>query len=130
MVKLTLSAGQFFSINIDDILQYIVNIVDNWEVLGMYLNLPHHILAEIRANNPHNIVACKEQMISKWMYEESLATPSCWWSLVKAAKDMDETVIANKLKKITVSVNFGTVRLVCDTGSVHNICSRPPRYFS
>ena len=99
MVKFVLSAGQFFPINIDDILKYIVNIVDNWEVIGTQLNLPGHNLAEIRANNPHNIVACKEQMISKWMDEESLATPSCWWSLVKGAKDMDETVIAQQIEK-------------------------------
>ena len=98
MIKLVLPAGQFFSINIDTILKYIVKIVDTWEALGTQLGIPHHILAEIRANNPHNIVACKEQMISKWMDSESLVAPACWWSLVKAAKVMDENVIAQQIE--------------------------------
>ena len=98
MIKFQMSVGQFFSINTDDILKYIITIVDNWEMLGTQLSIPHHILAEIRANNPHNIVACKEQMISKWMDSESLATPTCWWSLVKTAKDMNENLIAQRIE--------------------------------
>ena len=90
--------GLFFPINIADILKYIVSIVENWEILGTQLSIPHHILVEIRANNPHNIVACKEQMISRWIDSESLTTPCCWWSLVKAAKDMDENVIVQRIK--------------------------------
>ena len=37
-------------------------------------------------------------MISRWMDSESLTMPSCWWSLVQAAKDMDENVIAQTIK--------------------------------
>ena len=66
--------------------------------MGTQLNLPHHILVEIRVNNPRNVVACKKQMISGWMASESLATPACWWSLVEAAKDMDENVIAQNIE--------------------------------
>ena len=89
-----------FPFSIGDILKYIVSIVENWEVLGTQLSVPQHILDEIRANNPHNVVACKTQMISKWMDSESLATPiaTCWWSLVKAVKDMDENVIAQNIE--------------------------------
>jgi hypothetical protein len=90
--------GQLFPISADDILKYIVSIVENWEELGMQLSVPQHILDEIRVNNPRNVVACKTQMISKWMDRELLATPHCWWSLVKAAKDMDENVIAQKIE--------------------------------
>ena len=87
-----------FPISTDDILKYIVSIVENWEVLGTQLSVPQHILDEIRANNPHSVVACKTQMISKWMDCKSLATPTCWWSLVKAAKDMDENLIAQNIE--------------------------------
>ena len=92
--------GQLFPISTNDILKYIISIVENWEVLGTQLSVPQHILDEIRANNPHNVVACKTQMISKWMDSESLATPiaTCWWSLVKAVKDMDENVIAQNIE--------------------------------
>ena len=94
--------------NIAEILKYIVCIVVNWEELGTQLDIPQDILAEIRANNPHNVVACKRQMISRWMESEwmdsewmdseSLTEPSCWWSLVKATKDMDENVIAHSIE--------------------------------
>ena len=60
--------------------------------------MPSHILEEIRANNPHNIVACKEQMISKWMDRDLQATPSCWWSLVKAIKGLGKNLIAKKIE--------------------------------
>ena len=92
--------GQLFLISTDNILKYIVSIVENWEVLGTQLSVPQHILDEIRANNPHNVVVCKTQMISKWMDSESLATPiaTCWWSLVKAVKDMDENLIAQTIE--------------------------------
>jgi hypothetical protein len=91
--------GQLFPISAEDILQYVVSIVENWEVLGTQLSVPQHILEEIRTNNPRNVVACKAKMISKWMNSESLATPTCWWSLVKAAKDMDENLIAQFIEK-------------------------------
>ena len=94
----TIIIGQLFPISTDDILKYILSIVENWEVLGTQLSLPQHILDEIRANNPRNVVACKTQMISKWMDSESLTTPICWWSLVKAAKDMDENLIAQNIE--------------------------------
>ena len=97
IIKYIQFVGQFFPLSIKDILKCIVTIVGNWKMLGIQLNVSQHILEEIRANNPHNVVACKTQMISKWMDSESLATPSCWWSLVKAVKDMDENLIARKI---------------------------------
>ena len=106
-------AGQLFAIKVSDILTLITTIVTEWHSLGIYLQMPCHILEEIRANNPHNIVACKEQMISKWMDGNSLATPICWWSLVKAIRDMDENIIAQKIKMdhSEFSDNYGEYQL-------------------
>ena len=60
--------------------------------------MPCNVLEEIRANNPHNIVACKEQMLLRWMNSDSLTTPSCWWSLVKAIKGIGNNLIARKIE--------------------------------
>ena len=113
-----------FPISINDILKYIVSIVENWEVLGTQLSVPQHILDEIRANNLRNVVACKTHMISKWMDSESLATPTCWWSLVKAAKDMDENLIAQNIendhsKYITIAEHRFTCIVINIISIVH-----------
>ena len=93
-------AGQLFPIKISDILTLITTIVTEWHSLGIYLQMPRHILEEIRADNPHNIVACKEQMISKWMDRESLVTPCCWWSLLlKAVRELGNNLIAKKIEE-------------------------------
>ena len=92
-------ADQLFPLKISDILSHVKSVVTEWHSLGIHLNMPYHILEGIRANNPHNILACKEQMISKWMDEESLATPSCWWSLLKAVKTLGKNLIANNIEE-------------------------------
>lgn len=91
--------GQLFPFKISDILSYITTIVIEWHSLGIHLNMPCHILEEIRANNPHNIIGCKEQMISKWMDYESLAAPSCWWLLLKAIKSLGKNLIAKNIEE-------------------------------
>ena len=118
-----------FPISTDDILKYIVIIVENWEVLGTQLSVPQHILDEIRANNPRNIVTCKTQMISNWMISnwmdcEPQTTPTCWWSLVKAAKDMDENLIAQNIendhsKYITIAEHRFTCIVINIISIVH-----------
>ena len=58
------------------------------------------VLDEISANNPQDVVACKEQMILRWMSRDSLATPSCWWMLVKAIERMGHNLVAKQIKKM------------------------------
>ena len=90
--------GQLFPLSISDVLSYITTIVSNWHSLGVWLHMSCHVLEEIRTNNPQDVVACKEQMISRWMNNDSLASPHCWWSLVKALKGMGENGIARKIE--------------------------------
>ena len=90
--------GKLFPLDIHDILNHTTTVVAEWYSLGVWLSTPHHVLEEIRANNPQNIVACKEQMLLRWMNSHSLATPSCWWSLLKAIKGMGENLIAQKIE--------------------------------
>ena len=78
--------------------------------------MSRHVLDEIRANNPQDVVACKEQMISRWMNNDSLASPHCWWSLVKALKGMGENGIARKIEnehgKLWLSY-YSSIWIIC-----------------
>ena len=89
-----------FPLDISDILYHIKTIVVDWRYLGICLKMQYCVLDEISANNPRDIVACKEQMISRWMSRDSLATPSCWWMLVKAIEMMGRNLIAKQIKKV------------------------------
>ena len=91
-------AGRLFPLKISDILSHITTIVAEWHSLGIHLNMPYHVIEEIQANNPRDIVACKEQMISKWMDRDLQAIPSCWWSLVKTIKDLGKNLIAKNIE--------------------------------
>ena len=92
------SIGQLFPLSISDILGHIKTIVETWHSLGVYLNMPSHVLKEIRVDNPHSVVACKEQMISRWVSYHSLASPHCLWSLVKALKGIGENRVAKEIE--------------------------------
>ena len=60
--------------------------------------MPSHVLEEIRVDNSHSVVACKEQMISRWVNYHSLASPHCLWSLVKALKGIGENRVAKEIE--------------------------------
>ena len=62
--------------------------------------MQYYVLDEIGTNNPRDIVACKEQMMSRWISRDSLATPSCWWMLVKAIESMGKNLIVKQIKKV------------------------------
>ena len=94
------NVDQLFPLDTSDILCHIEAIVDRWRDLGIYLNMKSYVLNEISANNPRNILACKEQMVSRWMSGDTLATPSCWWMLVKAIERMGHNLVAKRIKKI------------------------------
>ena len=54
-------------------------------------------MEEICVNNPQNVRACKEKMISVWM-NETKATPSSWFVLVKALKSIGMNGVARKIR--------------------------------
>ena len=58
-------AGRLFPLKTSDILSHITTIVAEWHSLGIHLNMPYHVIEEIQANNPRDIVACKE--LSGWI---------------------------------------------------------------
>ena len=100
MYAITLT-GQLFPLKLNDIISHITitgGIVTEWHSLGIHLKMSSPVLEEIKANNPNNVVASRDQMISKWISGDSMKTPSCWWSLVKAVRGMGKNGIAKNIE--------------------------------
>ena len=86
--------GVYFPMNIPKVLLFIKDVVEEWERLGVALQIPYEILREI--NTDISLVATKkEEMIMKWM---DLPGPACWWLLIKALKEIDQNVAAAAIK--------------------------------
>ena len=81
--------------NISKVLSCIKDVIQEWERLGMALQLPYEILRGIDADKAH-IASKKEEMIVKWMESPG---PACWWLLVKALKEIEQNVAADNICK-------------------------------
>ena len=80
--------GQYFPISVPKILPYVKAVIQEWEQLGMALQMPYEILREIDADKAL-IASKKEEVIAKWMDSPG---PACWWLLVKALEEIDQNV--------------------------------------
>lgn len=76
------------------ILQYIEEVVDEWEALGLALQLPYHIIRGIKMDKV-DIHSKQKELIRRWMNSPELCGPACWWLLIKALED--NTVQMNAL---------------------------------
>ena len=84
--------------NISEVLSSIKDVVEDWECLGVALQIPYEILREIIVNQS-TVSSRKEEMIMKWMGPEGAGHkntpgPACWWLLHKALKEFDQNVAA------------------------------------
>ena len=73
---------------------YIKDVVEEWEQLGLALQLPYEVLREINANRVQ-IATKKEEMVVKWIESSS---PACWWLLVKALEEIGLNVAAANIR--------------------------------
>ena len=88
-------SGLFFPITIVQILASIEDVVTEWELLGLNLDLSNSVLDSINADKAHcDIQSKKKAMIAAWMG----SSPACWWLLVKA------------LEKIGMNFAAGVIR--------------------
>ena len=76
------------------VLSCIKPIVQEWEHLGMALQIPYELLREIDTDKTL-ITSKKEEMIVKWMDSPG---PACWWLLVKALEEIDQNVAAAAIR--------------------------------
>ena len=76
------------------VLQYIEEVVEEWEALGLALQLPHHVIREIRVDKD-DMESRRKELIRRWMNSPEQCGQACWWLLVKALED--NTVKMNTL---------------------------------
>ena len=86
--------GLYFPMNMSGVLSYIIDIVQEWERLGMALQIPYEILKEIDTDKTL-VASKKEEMIVKWMDSPG---PACWWLLVKVLEEIDQNVAAAAIR--------------------------------
>ena len=80
--------------NMSGVLSHIIDIVQEWERLGIALQIPYEILKEIDTDKTL-VASKKEEMIVKWMDSQG---PACWWLLVKALEEIDQNVAAAAIR--------------------------------
>ena len=85
---------QYFPISVPDVLSCIKSIVQEWEHLGMALQIPYEVLREINVDKDF-VASKKEEMILKWMDSPG---PACWWLLIKALEEIDQDVAAAAIR--------------------------------
>ena len=77
------------------VLSCIKDVIQEWEQLGIALQVPYEILRAIDADKAQ-IASKKEEMIVKWMESPG---PACWWLLVKALNEIEQNVASDNICK-------------------------------
>ena len=88
------NVGQYFPISVPNVLPCIKTIVQEWEHLGMALQIPYEVLREIDVDRAF-VASKKEEMILTWIDSPG---PACWWLLVKALEEIDQNVAAAAIR--------------------------------
>jgi hypothetical protein len=76
------------------VLEYIEDVVMEWEALGLALQLPYKVVEEIKMDKD-DMESKRKELIRRWMISPELCGPACWWLLVKALEA--DTVKMNAL---------------------------------
>ena len=100
--------GFYFSMKASTVLKYIEDIVVEWEVLGLALQLPFNIIKEID-NDKNDMESKRKELIRRWMNSPDVCGPACWWLLIKALED--NTVKMNTLAA-TIRGELGMIRII------------------
>ena len=76
------------------VLEYIEDVVMEWEALGLALQLPYKVIEEIKMDKD-DMESKRKELTRRWMNSPETCGPACWWLLVKALED--NTVKMNAL---------------------------------
>ena len=91
--------------NMSKILSCIKNVIEEWQQLGVALQITFDILRLIEINTDKSLVSSKkEEMIVKWMDSPG---PACWWLLVKALEEINQNDAADNIRKEQSNYLFG-----------------------
>ena len=80
------------------VLEYIEDVVMEWEALALALGLPYKVIEEIKIDKT-DMESKRKELIRRWMNSPELCGPACWWLLVKALED-------NTVKMNTLAANI------------------------
>ena len=78
------------------ILKAINKIVNEWEILGLYLGIENEDLELIDFNSLHQIKLCRKNMICHWL-KTGTATRE---KLIKALEDLGRNDVAAEVKRL------------------------------
>ena len=78
------------------ILKAIEQIVNEWEILGLYLGIQDHKLKSIKYNSLHQIDVSRKDMICHWL-KTGTATRE---KLIKALEDLGRNDVAAEVKRL------------------------------
>ena len=78
------------------ILKAIEQIVDKWEILGLYLGIQDNKLKSIKYNSLHQIDVSRKDMICHWL-KTGTATRE---KLIKALEDLERNDVAAEVKRL------------------------------
>ena len=78
------------------ILKAINKIVNEWEILGLYLGIKNEDLESIDFNSLHEIKVCRKDMICHWL-KTGTATRE---KLIKALEDLERNHVAAEVKHL------------------------------
>ena len=91
------------------VLEYIEDVVMEWEALGLALQLPYKVIEEIKMDKD-DMGSKRKELIRRWMNSPEMCGPACWWLLVKALEDN------------TVKVNALAARIRAELGMIIEQC--------
>ena len=78
------------------ILKAINKIVNEWEILGLYLGIQDHKIQSIKYNSLHEIDVSRKNMICHWL-KTGTATRE---KLIKALEDLERNDVAAEVKRL------------------------------
>ena len=78
------------------ILKALKKLVDDWELLGLYLGIENHKLKEIKYDSQNQVAVCRKDMICYWL-ETGTATRE---GLMSALVDAQRNDIAVDIRRL------------------------------
>ena len=89
--------NSFFPIDFLSVHHLLKDVVDKVYRLGLELKVPYHILEELEANFPTDVVKRRRKIVKGWMC--STHHPPCWWHLVQALKRIGMNALAEEIQR-------------------------------
>jgi hypothetical protein len=93
-----IALGFYFSMKASTVLEYLEDVVMEWEAFGLALQLPYNVIEEIKMDQV-DMESKRKDLIRRWMNSPELCGPACWWLLVKALE-------ANTVKMNTLAARI------------------------